>query len=69
MSRFFTGLVSQQSTKEKVPAIKIQTGDYIRGEQVNHVDIDIGMVVVYYTSGNYTLFNKFEQVEVIRRHE
>lgn len=64
--RFFNGLTARQLEKQTINAISIREGDFVSGDEVDHTQVDLGMVVVYYKSGNFSLFNKYEKVQILR---
>lgn len=68
MSRFFdnhlTSLVRYPMT---VKATSIKRGDYIQGLEVDYIEFDLGIVVVYYKAGGFSLYERKDDVQVTRK--
>lgn len=68
MSRFFdkkplNNLVSSTVT---IHAWEVKEGDIYRGLRVDHIELDLGMVVIVYESGNFSIHDRTEYVKVTR---
>lgn len=59
-------LSGKEAKNKIIHARDIQPGDFVDGKEVQEVEMDLGMVVVYFKSGGYALFNRSKEVEAVR---